>query len=48
MLDNENRERWSWVWDVLEALGEVGGELLFAVIRFAIEAVFSFFDGLGG
>lgn len=48
MIDDPNRERWSWVWDVLEGLGEVGAELLFAVIRLAIEVVFSFFDGFGG
>jgi hypothetical protein len=44
MLDDRNRERWDRVWDVLDGL-DIIGELLFWVIRIAIEALSSIFDG---
>ena len=50
MIDGRDRDRWSWAWDILESLGEVAGELLFALIRgtieLAIQALGSMFDGL--
>ncbi len=42
MLDDRNRERWDRVWDVLDGI-DIIGELLFWVVRIAIEALSSIF-----